>query len=115
MFYYRLRQTDRDGKLTYSRIVAVANKTDNAPVVKVYPNPHTGMFTVNIASALPASADDRIEVYYVKGVLVYKQRIPGRQPNAAYSVNRLKSLANGMYYLSVILKDERVVVGVVKN
>ena len=114
MFYYRLRQTDLDGKFTYSRVISIANKTDNAPVVKVYPNPNSGLFTVNISSSQPASAEDRIEIYDSKGVLMHSQRMPGRQPNAVYIISRLQSLASGMYYLTVILKNERVNVGVVK-
>ena len=36
--YYRLKQTDFDGKSSYSDIVAVTI-TDSAPSISVYPNP----------------------------------------------------------------------------
>lgn len=39
--YYRLRQLDFDGKVEHSRIVSVS--MDEAAVVKIYPNPTTGI------------------------------------------------------------------------
>lgn len=42
--YYRLRQLDFDGKVEYSRIVSVS--MDEAAVVKIYPNPTSGIIHV---------------------------------------------------------------------
>ncbi|MCB0491096.1 MAG: T9SS type A sorting domain-containing protein [Cyclobacteriaceae bacterium] len=42
--YYRLRQTDFDGKVDYSPIVAV--NYDGATTIQVFPNPSTGIFTI---------------------------------------------------------------------
>ncbi|MDR6197134.1 polysaccharide lyase family 8 super-sandwich domain-containing protein [Siphonobacter sp. SORGH_AS_0500] len=44
-FYYRLRQTDEDGKQTVSRIIAV---TSPAPVLTIGPNPTSGWVRLNL-------------------------------------------------------------------
>lgn len=43
--YYRLRQVDYDGKVTYSKVITVDMKTLTS-TLSVYPNPSSGMFTV---------------------------------------------------------------------
>ena len=43
--YYRLKQTDFDGKYEYSNIVTLGSNTD--ATVSVYPNPSTGVFTID--------------------------------------------------------------------
>jgi hypothetical protein len=42
--YYRLKQTDYDGRYTYSEIIAVANLLEEVTVGKLHPNPTTGKF-----------------------------------------------------------------------
>lgn len=45
--YYRLKQTDYDGKYSYSKMLAVNNKNSLSAVV--FPNPASNLFYVNIA------------------------------------------------------------------
>jgi hypothetical protein len=44
MNYYRLRQLDFDGKVELSRIVGV--KMDSGKLLKIYPNPTTGIINI---------------------------------------------------------------------
>ncbi len=48
--FYRLLQTDADGKQTYSFVLSVSVE-NTAPVISVYPNPATDNITVNFAIA----------------------------------------------------------------
>ncbi|MFH1320318.1 MAG: T9SS type A sorting domain-containing protein [Bacteroidota bacterium] len=46
--YYRLKQTDYDGKFTYSDIVAVNYIIEDKKYIAVYPNPSDGSFYVDV-------------------------------------------------------------------
>jgi len=54
--YYRLKLIDLDGTFSYSEVVYLENNSGgNAGAMKVYPNPSTGRFTVDLSEAnLPA-------------------------------------------------------------
>jgi hypothetical protein len=44
--YYRLKQTDFDGRYSYSKVVTVTN--DNNPVLQLYPNPASSSAPINL-------------------------------------------------------------------
>lgn len=50
--YYRLKQTDRDGKFTYSNIISIKGREPLAvEITNLYPNPVKDQFSVGISSA----------------------------------------------------------------
>ena len=63
--YYRLRQMDREGKFTFSDIVAVANREHNIPIADAetaflltpYPNPFSGGAFGNATTFIPFRLD----------------------------------------------------------
>ena len=90
MEYYRLKQTDRDGKVTYSTYIAV---NSNAGVnVKIYPNPASG--TINVSGV---AKDNTIRITDVTGKVVIEQKV---ESNLA-TIN-LGSLSTNMYMLQVV-------------
>ena len=48
VIYYRLRQVDKNGKFTYSRVVSVGREANSRFVPKVYPNPTSGTIFVEM-------------------------------------------------------------------
>lgn len=46
--YYRLKQTDFDGKFSYSKIVVVDFEPIIIPEINVYPNPNQGSFNIRL-------------------------------------------------------------------
>lgn len=56
--YYRIKHTDKDGKMTYSKIVAVEYK-ENASI-KIYPNPVGGILTIEVPVSNIRSGQVRI-------------------------------------------------------
>jgi hypothetical protein len=90
MEYYRLKQTDRDGKVTYSTYIAV---NSNAGVnVKIYPNPATE--TINISGV---TQGDIIRVADITGKVVLEQKAEN-----SLAVINLGSLSNNMYFIQVV-------------
>jgi hypothetical protein len=90
MEYYRLKQTDRDGKVTYSTYISV---NSNAGVnVKIYPNPTTG--TINISGV---TQGDVIRIADITGKVVLEQKAENNLATIS-----LGSLSNDMYFIQVV-------------
>jgi hypothetical protein len=45
--YYQLKQNDKDGKFTFSKVVFVRNSLESASTLSVYPNPADQLLMVN--------------------------------------------------------------------
>lgn len=94
--YYRLKQIDFDGKVSYSRIESVNLK--NGSLLKVYPNP----------------TDDFIEIELANSKELYSWHLINSQGQVMKSaVNgskriSLKSVPTGTYVLEIITKDGNV-------
>ncbi len=87
---YRLKQLDKDGKTTYSKIVQVI--FDGAGNVKVFPNP-AGTSKVNVE----ATGVQSIEVYTLTG---QRLNVPVTYGTTSHELN-VSSLANGSYTIRI--------------
>ncbi|MBX2922043.1 MAG: hypothetical protein KF746_07615 [Chitinophagaceae bacterium] len=87
--YYRLKQTDIDGKYSYSKVIVVY--FSSLPQVTVYPNPAAG--TVYIKGLNMQTT--QIEWYDTGGRIVAAQTVPVQNGIARLNTN----LAGGMYIL----------------
>lgn len=95
--YYRIRQTDLDGRHTLSKVVIVGPE-NLAGRLTVHPNPANGHFQLNGPEAAQIG---QIELYNAGGMLLktwkgYQNRYP------------LPTLAAGSYYLRLHLDNGRV-------
>jgi len=105
--FYRLRQTDTDGTISYSRWVMVSSTESRAPVFAAYPNParRDEPLTIDIATGSTDTRLVRITLHDVLGrsiAVVYDAEItPGwRQIKA-----NLSNLSPGMYFLRAVFPD----------
>jgi hypothetical protein len=90
MEYYRLKQTDRDGKVTYSTYISV---NSNAGLnVKIYPNPATE--TINISGV---TQGDVIRVADITGKVVLEQKAENN-----LAIINLGNLSTDMYFIQVV-------------
>ena len=98
--YYRLKQTDYDGKYEYSNIVAVMIiKTSD---LIIYPNPATENLTFLFNDV--TDADVLIEIFDVQGKLVYLKRHKTTK-GANYINISLSSFSQGMYFVKLIAEN----------
>ncbi|MEP6728395.1 MAG: SBBP repeat-containing protein [Bacteroidota bacterium] len=97
--YYRLRQTDLDGKFTYSSVVQVQINTTNRTEFTIYPNPVQQVLQVQ----LPASTNKNFvwQVQDATGKVVKQQS--DQIHNSSQSID-VSGLPKGLYWL--ILKNE---------
>lgn len=92
LLYYRIRQTDLDGRSTLSRTVRVEAAADHTRL-QVQPNPATGWFSV--AGVLPDKIGS-VAVYNTSGTLLKTWK--GFQTKYA-----LPALTTGSYYVRIVL------------
>jgi hypothetical protein len=91
--YFRLKQTDVDGKSTYSEILRVDNCRVNATAVDIYPNPSNGASLYGRIN-LKANEAYTIEVFDNLGKMVYR----GGSVQPAFAVSFPHILPSGTYY-----------------
>jgi hypothetical protein len=103
IIYYRLRIVDKDGKFSYSKVVAVKlEQPEN--VLSVFPNPLNDFTTLSIYAAKPASGmvrliDNAGKQLMFKSFNVYNG-------NNSVLVDQLGSLPKGIYVLQVMLNNK---------
>lgn len=96
--YYRLKQVDKDGKLTYSKTVFV--DFNKPTLVKLYPNP---VKDILVLEGLNANTKTAISIIDLQGNILAKTFTT----NSTYTWN-IKQLPAGNYYVR-IEADKKVV------
>jgi hypothetical protein len=97
--YYRLKQTDFDGKFTYSGVIAIENEMKNITIENIYPNPTNG--NINFDFITPVKGSVLVQVIDVYGKLVYEKRTEaGEGKNTMLA--EMSELAQGIYTFKVI-------------
>jgi hypothetical protein len=95
--YYRLKQTDFDGKFEYVGTIAVEfNKTTSG--LSLYPNPVKDNLELNFNS--DNKGDVNIQVFDLNGKLVYFETVATNEGFNRLLLNT-KSFTNGMYFLVI--------------
>ena len=99
--YYRLKQTDMDGAITYSKVVAITRKSTTTTLT-LYPNP--AVTFINVLVDTPASNENiQVQIIDLKGQIMYQQmyKYLDKSNNLLVPINNLPT---GTYYL-VVTKD----------
>jgi hypothetical protein len=91
--YYRLKANDLDGKISYSKIIALTE--DQATKTLVYPNPFGKTLTVQLNRDARNTEDFDATLMDMSGRLLFQQKI---QNSVEWSTENLPS---GMYILKV--------------
>jgi hypothetical protein len=105
--YYRLKQTDLDGKYAYSAIVLVKREAPATfTVTKVYPNPSTSSIYIN--AACPAATTLQLSILDMNGRVVGRKQVNAMTGNNGFDMP-ITQLAPGTYLLQVLNADKKVV------
>jgi len=100
--YYRLKQTDVDGKFKYSKLVAVDFLNDGYGI-RIYPNPTNAIITIDLLEQLSPQST------FVSLTNVYGQQI---SLNQIISKNQIKadlsSLPSGIYFIGITLGEKTI-------
>ncbi len=93
--YYRIRQTDRDEKFSYSKTVALPYQKNGADMV-VFPNPARDKITVIVPENVSSEKVNTIRVYNTLGQVVHLQAIANNANPIQINISNLKP---GVYRL----------------
>ncbi|KAF5028861.1 hypothetical protein DSECCO2_654630 [anaerobic digester metagenome] len=92
--YYRIKQTDFDGKFKYSDIVTLDFTTDEEPlIVELFPNPANEYITVRASRYF---VDKPYKVFNLMGTLVMEGKLDGILPRIYFD-----NLQDGLYLLNI--------------
>ncbi|MFT3946762.1 MAG: T9SS type A sorting domain-containing protein [Agriterribacter sp.] len=99
--YYRLKQSDIDGKFDYSKTVSI--RLSNVAVFRVRPNPAGGV--INLIYKKKTGNNAIVQIIDAGGKKVLEQKLNVQTVNHTININ---ALAKGVYMISVIDNGERV-------
>jgi len=105
--YYRLKQIDLDGKLTYSPIRAVRGYIGIASL-SLYPNPVQENLVVDMYATLKGSAS--MSVFDASLKLVYSRNVAVNKGINLFNIP-VAALAGGMYFLRIISAESTLLNG----
>ena len=108
--YYRLKQVDKDGKVSYSKVIKlITNK--NVGLVSIYPNPTTAN-NIKVHIEVADSQKVSIRITDIAGKVVYSSL------NTSLSAGKndiiitgKTSLPKGVYTVEVLLNEKKEVIG----
>ncbi|MGV3642116.1 MAG: T9SS type A sorting domain-containing protein, partial [Adhaeribacter sp.] len=110
LLYFRLRQADLDGQVTFSPIVAVSGNPAPEVFLQAYPNPGSGLYLLEI----PAGEEEVLAgVCDLAGKQILPLQILRRSGKPA-SLD-LRAQAPGIYLLTLVRGKSRQVIRLVKN
>jgi hypothetical protein len=110
--WYRLKITEVDGRITYSKVVAIINDTKGLLITSVYPNPVSNTTNITLSAARSGMAD--LQVFDISGTVVYRRRsaITEGTNNLPLDLGKLPA---GVYHLSVQSTESKAVYPLVKQ
>ena len=113
--YYRLRQVDKDSKVSVSRILVVrVYNTRTLKMVSVTPNPAKNDINVNVQ--LNENAFISMKVLSANGSVVISKSLKASAGSNTFSLEGSSSLKPGLYVLEVIINSkERMIVKLIKE
>ncbi|AXY74816.1 hypothetical protein D3H65_12850 [Paraflavitalea soli] len=105
--YYRLRQTDLDGRSTYSRIVRV-NYSDATGQLTLYPTVTDNEFTLSYNNKTNSSQQATIRIFNAAGNTVHTANILLKPGMNTVPLTLVKQTA-GIYYVSLVITHSNTV------
>lgn len=110
--YYRIKQVDKDGKITYSNTILVSLKKLLINSISLFPNPVKDKFTLNINAATKSQAS--VKIIDATGRVVLKQNADLVVGNQSISLNA-SNLSAGIYTITVNFGEETITQKLIKD
>lgn len=104
IYYYRLKQIDKDGKYTYSKIISIRIHQKSEMDITIYPNPADDFLKVNIT--LGDETDLEVRVFDQSGKNVLTNPFGGYRKAGNYNeIINTSYLPSGQYNMQIISKN----------
>jgi|GEM_PF-1257738 len=100
--YYRLKQTDFNGDITYSNVAVISNYYAQMGVSSVYPNPSNDQLSIDFFA--PVKGNMHIQIFTYTGQLVIDSYQFINKGQNIINTN-LQSIANGIYSVRIYFDE----------
>ncbi|MFN0202462.1 MAG: T9SS type A sorting domain-containing protein [Bacteroidia bacterium] len=97
--YYRIKQVDFDGKVSYSEINEVNNKTIEWISANVYPNPASNYVNIQIGTKVETAI--KVQMLNLQGAVVKEWFISQDETDTNLELN-LEGITKGLYFMKII-------------
>jgi type IX secretion system substrate protein len=97
--FYRVRETDLDGSMYYSNMVAIKTGNTLLTTTNVFPNPFID--NLQISMQLEKAGVFQVALFNASGQLVRKLQQPGLKGQNAIVMSNLSALLPGTYFLQI--------------
>lgn len=95
--YYRLKQTDIDGRATYSDLVTINNDATTGTSLSIYPNPASGSQVTLRINGWQKAETVPVLVYNQQGILVQKTMVAMTAGSTDLQIRFQTALGAGLY------------------
>ncbi|MBZ5857925.1 T9SS type A sorting domain-containing protein [Flavihumibacter profundi] len=103
--YYRIKQTDLNGKFSYSGVIRISGSGSAFAGLKLYPNPVTTSVPLNIENANWSNQKVKVTIINAIGSVVRQEEISfGHDSRARINVSGLQK---GSYFMSTQVNGEK--------
>lgn len=102
--YYRLKMTDADGSVSYSKIVAIINDENGILITSLAPNPVHNSTIIILSVAKQTTVD--FKVFDMSGRVVKQWKSNVAEGNSSISINA-DGLSSGMYHILASSADAK--------
>jgi trimeric autotransporter adhesin len=109
--YYRLKIVDKDGKITYSKVVTINFNTAEGNSFTVYPNPVHNNIQLSVHASSAGNASIIITDIYGRTVLAKDVQVQQGNKILSLDASRVRS---GTYFITLHLKNEKLSTTIVK-
>jgi hypothetical protein len=101
-YYYRVRQTDIDGRISYSIVVTARLSSGSMRFVQISPNPVAGALRYNVNVARPQQLE--ASIMDLAGRVLSRAKLTAQSGNNKYTME-LSGFTSGSYLLKIIGED----------
>ena len=110
--YYRLKQLDKDGRFSYSPIVAVNMNAGGRNTFSINPNPAGAVVNLSITSKEKQAA--QVMIADVSGKVVYTGTMELEKGTQVFNLYNLR-INSGTYFTTILFKDSKATGKLVKQ
>ena len=113
LVYYRLKQIDFDGTISYSQIIRISLNGESKNSVAVFPNPFTNDFNISFVSNVEGNIT--YDIIDIQGKVIVSKSDFVMQGSNTIVIDNCNNLNNGIYFVRININGETQVMKLVKN